>query len=530
MNEYKNKSEKSGIFLMGAIAAVWSFFACIIMILLVFLNSKIDYMCKRYFMYPNLVLLLIGLSIAVCMYLLYLRNQRKIDTFFGKLPKYTIIFSSISLFLIEAYVFYNMYFITGWDSNIIVSAALETISGDQRSWNWYYSMYPNNLFLTWIYALLFKFNANMGNTAEYAYIAILLQCILACITGGLLFSIVKNVLNTTYAYFAWGIYVMHIALNPWISILYSDAMALVFPVLILWIFQLSKRTKDNWKKWFIIGCMAFVGAEIKPQVYIVLIAIVLVDIIEVISHLNKKNLMNKFKNYTSMVVAAVFTLLICNDILYPSVGMDLDKERIFGYSHFIMMGLNEERNGIYSEDDVNFSGSFAMQEDREEGNWNVIKERLDEMGVSGLTNHLIKKNLVTYGDGSYAWMAEGGFFHQEYEDRNDWISPKLKSLYYGDDYIYFSTFQQIIWITLLFGSCGVLLHYIFSKERNLTIYAMSLSLIGLTLFEMIFEARARYLFIYSPFYIIVALVGYIGFREAIQKIVIKMRNNNIREK
>jgi hypothetical protein len=34
-----------------------------------------------------------------------------------------------------------------------------------------------------------------------------------------------------------------------------------------------------------------------------------------------------------------------------------------------------------------------------------------------------------------------------------------------------------------------------------------LSIIGLTIFELLFEARARYLYIYVPVYILVALYG-----------------------
>ena len=44
-----------------------------------------------------------------------------------------------------------------------------------------------------------------------------------------------------------------------------------------------------------------------------------------------------------------------------------------------------------------------------------------------------------------------------------------------------------------------------------------LSIIGLTIFELIFEARARYLYTYVPLYIILAAAG-------VQKIVEKKNN------
>ena len=42
-------------------------------------------------------------------------------------------------------------------------------------------------------------------------------------------------------------------------------------------------------------------------------------------------------------------------------------------------------------------------------------------------------------------------------------------------------------------------------DRNLAV--AFLSLIGLTLFLLLFEARARYLYLYSSFYILIAVLG-----------------------
>ena len=44
-----------------------------------------------------------------------------------------------------------------------------------------------------------------------------------------------------------------------------------------------------------------------------------------------------------------------------------------------------------------------------------------------------------------------------------------------------------------------------SKKEE--VHTIMLSIVGITVFELIFEARARYLFIYVPFYIILAVRG-----------------------
>ena len=52
-------------------------------------------------------------------------------------------------------------------------------------------------------------------------------------------------------------------------------------------------------------------------------------------------------------------------------------------------------------------------------------------------------------------------------------------------------------------------------KSECTLAAMMLALIGITLFETIFEARARYLFIYAPVYL---TVGMMGLRACVERI------------
>ena len=60
----------------------------------------------------------------------------------------------------------------------------------------------------------------------------------------------------------------------------------------------------------------------------------------------------------------------------------------------------------------------------------------------------------------------------------------------------------MIWLTCLgLGILGVC--YKNQKERSV----LMLSVIGLTIFELLFEARSRYLYAYVPLYILLAIYG-----------------------
>ncbi len=58
---------------------------------------------------------------------------------------------------------------------------------------------------------------------------------------------------------------------------------------------------------------------------------------------------------------------------------------------------------------------------------------------------------------------------------------------------------------------------------------MLLSVIGLTLFELLFEARARYLFTYVPIYIILALYGFQFVRTKLPEIAKITKSERKRE-
>ena len=65
----------------------------------------------------------------------------------------------------------------------------------------------------------------------------------------------------------------------------------------------------------------------------------------------------------------------------------------------------------------------------------------------------------------------------------------------------FHTAMQLLWLTVLFFAVFAAL----CRDRRIA--APMLAVMELMLFELLFEARARYLFAYAPVYILLAAVG-----------------------
>lgn len=187
-----------------------------------------------------------------------------------------------------------------------------------------------------------------------------------------------------------------------------------------------------------------------------------------------------------------------------------------------MMGWNDEFGGVYANKDVWFSKSFDTNAERRKANIETFKSRIKEMGASGIKDLAIKKTLTNYNDGTFAYGQEGKFFLDEHETGNKSFRKLLNKIYKPSGK-YYSTFQivmQIVWIgTLIFNILAI------NRENDEKIYAMQLSIIGLTVFETLFEARARYLFAYVPIYIILASTGFNNIYGFIKKII-KRKNKS----
>jgi hypothetical protein len=183
----------------------------------------------------------------------------------------------------------------------------------------------------------------------------------------------------------------------------------------------------------------------------------------------------------------------------------MNKNERFTLFHLIMVGLNKESDGVYSENDFNFSASFTTVKERNIANIDVIKDRLLDFGFIGYIKFLLKKTLINFSDGSFAWNCEGNFY-SKVPERETNLSDFLQNIYfgYGEYHQIFLTFLQFLWFIILILLLGILKNIII---LDFQITTLLLTLVGVIIFVMLFEARARYLFSYSPFFIIGATVG-----------------------
>lgn len=493
-----------------------------VILVLLFFFSDLDYICKVKFSFSNLILfagsLTFLLMAAVIFVMVKKKCHKEINIPYGRIVQV----SAILLFLWQIYLSYNIYFNTGWDAGLVFSNAQTLAFGESAQLSHaYFSQYPNNLFIVSVYALILKLNSVLGifSGSRQIMSLIIVNCMCSTLACILIYRVLLRLLDEGYAFIGFWLGVAAFGLSPWVTICYSDALGIWVPILLFWLYLIPvKSRRFQIFRYFAMILLGIIGYAIKPQTIIPLIAVIGV---ELFSQMTQRDIKKLMVTGMSLVLALALAAAASAGLekIYRKEGFVLDKEAAYGMAHFLMMGMNEERNGVWAAEDVEFSASFATRKERQSANLEVVKQRLKDFGVVGYGRHLAKKLLVNYHDGTYAWGNEGGFFLEYYPEPDTKAAVILRNIYYptGQNYNRWTTVSQAVWLLVLFlGFCAGIGDYKGENQKYAGI--LFLSIIGLTAFVLLFEARARYLYTHIPVFCVLAVMGlYTLKKKALQK-------------
>ena len=466
----------------------------------------VNFSCKKVFLMDNIRLCLVG--IILLSIIILVGTKTIIGSIFTTKVEKILPVVAVLFLIVQIWICYNIFFETGWDSGgVIIPTVRALLNGEsvQHFNDSYFVIYPNNVFLVNIYWLILKINDILGLfKGEYQLMAIVVvNCILSSLSCWLVYLIAKKELSQKIAISIYFISLVLIGVSPWMVICYSDSLAIFMPILIVYLYL--KENLGVLLKSILILVIGYLGYCIKPQVLIIIVAIFIIEFVKNLDSINKKLIT---KLCASLIISLVVVTMISTGMnkIYSVEGLDVKSEQSVGPTHYFMMGLNKKMNGVYLRDDVVLSISCKTKKERTKVNMEVALDRIKKMGPKGYFKFLSKKMLTNYDDGTFAWGIEGGFYSKVSELPNKSVAPALRSFYYNDGkyHIIYSTIVQGIWILIVVGCCIQMVIALFKKNSENKVYrVMSLALVGITIFELLFEARARYLYIYVPIYILV---------------------------
>ena len=500
------------------ISLLFTLFLGTTLVLILFFEKGMDHYLKKDLGTDNIILFIAGVAaVALMTAVLGFIDRHCLKSFFANAGRkkvfLTIALLTLLLFILETVYVVNAFFYSDWDPAGVLDCVykLHRNLGNEVSLD-YFSAHPNNLMLVIIYSAVLKAAALFGTDSVLSLV--IFQALIFALSGMILFFITYDLFSFRAAVYIWFFYAFWIGFNPYIIITYSDAVGVIIPLLTIRVFMCREKKGGRVLCPLLLGVLAGFGYSLKPQTLIPCIAAMLLIFLMMISKKEKGIL----RTGVIFAISLFFMLFIVSRVLYPSLRLELNKDKGFSLSHYLMMGLNPETDGVYSNEDTEFTNSIEDPDERKRENLRVAGERLKAYGPGGLAEHLIKKQMVNFSDGSFSWGIDGNFFagpvlgDMPEVKAEGFIRSAIHSFITpeGAYYIRWLKVMQLLWILVitfaaLSGARGIL------KERGAVLSAVMLSIIGLILFELLFEAKARYLFTFLPLFLISAGDGLFGF-------------------
>jgi hypothetical protein len=493
------------------IQLIW-LFACFLfsaIAFFIFINSN-HYLKVAKFKLP-IVFLFLFLVVTFIVILIHCLNNYKYTT--------VIIVWIVGLFILQVIIAKFGHTRIGWDVFTIIEQANDL----KEEWNLYFAYFPNNRMLTYLLMLLFNLTKSLGITNIWL-VAIMANILIIDIT--LIFVVLLS--NKYYgkkgAIISMVLSTFLFALHPNILVPYSDTFGMCFSVISIFCIERFKQEKTAMKYvWLFFASFSFIfGFYIKPVILIPLIAIIIVFFLKERISLHRKLFLPSLACIAVITTSIFFadairsnaqTAVFTNPEVYYK---EFLKTKEIPLHFYFAMGLNEQKSddgkylyGSYNADDYTIISAINGYEEKVVFSVKHAQYRLKNMGFLGYLQHSFHKFIWTNTDGTFLYGFEGSFHHDSPRS-TEGISGFIHEFTYPTSYIYqnyYSNYLQAVWLLIII-LCTIASYPKGNDDKALI---ETLSILGLMLFLVLFETRARYLFIFTPLYVILATKGLLRF-------------------
>ena len=349
----------------------------------------------------------------------------------------------------------------------------------------YYSVYPNNRFLLIILYGLQKI-IPIGNQILFSLLSTICISVMSLFT----YKTVNKVWNLNKGLLSLFICVLSPIFYLYVLYYYTDVLMLPFASILIYLIVKTKdekNLKSNVLYGLLIGIIAIIGYKIRAVAIFILVAYFVYLIFT-------KKILIVLKKFAPIIIGAILTITCIGTIENKFfTNVNVDKE--FPMTHWIMMGVNEKSYGYYSQDDYNLSSSASNVSERTDLNIKEIKNRLSDLGPFGTVKLLVVKLVSVWGKGDYSY--------QKYLELVNDFNPSYSYLL-EDKNIVINYLLQFSKIVVMFMAIISLINIYKSGKKSI----IAISLFGAVFFYLVWEVCPRYGLSFLPWLILIGTCSY----------------------
>lgn len=484
-------------------------FHMVFFILFAFVTLVATYsICVKTFFGVVLAAIFLAVSIVI-----FPKLQEKFSNIDNKRLNKAFLIMLFGMLIIQLVIALNMLSVPVTDWNVInevsksyaVNGNMEHIY-DNLPYNVdYLARYTNNNGITVLFSFYYRIIYLIFGTIPIEA-PVILNTLFISASVVFCYLIAKKAFGNFHALITMILCVLFLPYYTYCTYFYTDSVSMPFAILSVYLFICGYDSQKLFNKialFFFSGVACAVGFALKGSVIIVLVAAVI--------YMIYKGGIKKILLGSSTIVAGFLILTIAFNGLVSSLNITtdeiLEKEK-YPLTHWVMMGLKGK--GGFDQDDSTFTRKAGNYEEKKAANIQEIKSRLSEYGLIGLAKHLIIKANFTWSDGTY-WIS-----HHIYEPYNGYNFLHSFFLMDGSCYPIFSSISAAMQILMLIMICVSLFSCI-KKPKFDYITLLHIIIFGVYLFFLIWETRSRYIFNFTPIFIIVWANGIIMMLNKIKK-------------
>lgn len=421
-----------------------------------------------------------------------------------------------ALYVLNVQILREIGFKLPWDIGIVREVAYSFARGEDLGYFYNLSVYTNNIPIAYILGRLYSFGESVGNY-PYAVDFIWLQTGCALVSVGGYFccltvkKLTRRIMPVAVSFF---LYLALTGMSPWKMAPYTDVYGMIFPIISIYCYLCYREARKTGYRYLFISLSlisGMAGGLVKPSIYIVVIAVLGVELLCFF--------MDYRENWKYMGAEILLAVLLfagreaCMDHMIDEMGMIFNEEIEAGWQHYLAMGANEDSTGSYDSDDAGIFGEYqTSKSQRNKVALERAAQRIGERGILGNLRFWLKKMVMVFNDGTFGWGCEiwiDNYYPGELS-RGNAMTGFLRDIYwphmaYTGRY---HTFCQLAWFFCLTGIPGLCLC---RREKRKDRVILAVSFLGIFFYQMLFEAQARYLFVFLPLLIAISVYGMVQY-------------------
>lgn len=388
----------------------------------------------------------------------------------------------------------DMQIINNYSLDFAKSGNFSGVQSDYLKGSVYMARYPNNMALYLLLSFLYRFTYLIFGYVP-RFVPVVMNAL--AINIGVLFAVLtaKKVFGNKKAIFTLIMCVLFIPYYTYVPYFYTDSLSLPFVTSALYLFVCAIKSQTKYKKYImaaVCGALILIGYKLKGSVMI-LLAVMIVYLI-------LKMGIKKMLCFALSLIVGFSAVGAVYSAGVNSLGV-FTKEQLYEseypLTHWVLMGLKGE--GHYNLADSNYTCSFPNKDAKNEADIKAIKQRISEMSAGDFAYHLLIKAMWTWEDGTYFISHHIQSPVKRYS-LHDYVLEKGKN---------YNTFYEIScgWqIMLLLLICMSILKGCIKPEINEQTIFKGIILCAM-LFFLVWETRSRYLYNFTPIFILTAVDG-----------------------